>query len=252
MRVKFILLAAALAAELAMVTFPAQAGVFDDEEARTRIEQLKREANARLEKLEAAQRGQIELGNQIEMLRQEIAKLRGQIEVLTHDLDQLQKRQKDFYVDLDTRLRKLEQSTVEPKPDKAAEAPKPDPQAEARDYEAALNLFKAGKYKDAAPGFENFIKAYPNSQFQANAHYWLGNALYQQKDYRRATELFHKVSTTWPNDPKSPDAMLGMANVQQDTGDTKNARLTLEAIVAKYPSSAAAELARDRLKRLKK
>jgi tol-pal system protein YbgF len=181
-----------------------------------------------------------------------MAKLRGQIEVLTHDLDQLQKRQKDFYVDLDTRLRKLEQAALEPKPEKAPEPPKPDPQAEARDYEAALNLFKAGKYKDAAPAFESFIKTYPGSQFQANAHYWLGNALYQQKDYRRATELFHKVATAWPGDPKAADAMLGMANVQQDTGDTKNARLTLEAIVAKYPGSAAAGLAKDRLKRLKK
>jgi tol-pal system protein YbgF len=249
MRVKLMVLAAALAAELAMVAPPVQAGVFDDEEARARVEQLKREANARLEKLEAAQRGQIELANQIETLRQEIARLRGQIEVLTHDLDQLQKRQKDFYVDLDTRLRKLEQAAVEPK---AAEPPKPDPQAEARDYEAALNLFKAGRYKDAAPAFETFIRTYPNSQFQANAHYWQGNALYQQKDYRRATELFHQVSSAWPNDPKAPDAMLGMANVQQDTGDTKNARMTLEAIVAKYPSSAAAELAKERLKRLKK
>lgn len=230
----------------------AQAGVFDDDEARLRIEQLRRDTTARIDKLEAAQRGQIDLANQIETLRQEMAKLRGQIEVLTHDLDQLQKRQKDFYVDLDTRLRKLEQAALEPKPEKAPEAPKPDPLAEARDYEAALNLFKAGKYKDAAPAFEGFIRDHPTSQFQANAHYWLGNALYQQKDYRRATETFHKVSTTWPNDPKAPDALLGMANCQQDTGDTKNARLTLDAIIAKYPASAAAQIARDRLKRLKK
>jgi tol-pal system protein YbgF len=227
-----------------------RAGVFDDEEARARIEQLRRESSARLDKIEAAQRGQIELANQIEALRSEIAKLHGQIEVLTHDLDQLQKRQKDFYVDLDTRMRKLEQTAAQEA--KAPEAPKVDPQAETRDYESALNLFKAGKYKDAAPAFETFIRTYPDSAFQSNAHYWLGNSYYQQKDYRRATETFHKVSTTWPSDPKAADAMLGMANCQQDMGDAKNARMTLEALIAKYPASAAAQIAKQRLAPAKK
>lgn len=249
----------ALALAFAAAALPARAGVFDDDEARARIDQLSRETSARFDKLEVAQRGQLELSNQIESLRQEVARLRGQVEVLTHENEQLQKRQRDFYVDLDTRQRKLEQAaaqaaqaTQEAKAEKPPEAPKVDPQAEARDYEAALNLFKAGKYRDAAPAFDSFIRAYPGSQFLANAHYWQANALYQQKEYRRATELFHKVSSTWPTDPKAPDALLGMANVQQDTGDSANARMTLEAIVAKYPGSAAAGLAKDRLKRLKK
>jgi tol-pal system protein YbgF len=238
--VLFLALAAAL---------PARAGLFDDDEARARIDQMRRDLNARIDKMETAQHGQIDLSNQIEALRQDVAKLHGQIEVLTHDLDQLQKRQKDFYVDLDNRVRKLEQGPTEAK---AAEAPKVDPQAETRDYEAALGLFRAGKYKEAAPAFETFAQTYPNSPFQANAHYWLGNALYQQKDYRRATEVFHVVTATWPNDPKAADALLGIANCQQDTGDAKNARMTLEALVAKYPASAAAQLAKDRLKRLKR
>jgi len=232
---------------------PVRAGMFDDEEARARIEQLRRETSARIDKMEGTQRGQIELANQIEALRSEIAKLHGQIEVLTHDLDQLQKRQKDFYVDLDTRMRKLEQTAAqEAKAEKATEAPKADPQAETRDYESALNLFKAGKYKDAAPAFETFIRTYPDSAFQSNAHYWLGNSYYQQKDYRRATETFHKVSTTWPSDPKAADAMLGMANCQQDMGDAKNARMTLEALIAKYPASAAGQIAKQRLAPAKK
>ena len=233
--------------------FPARAGLFDDDEARARIDQMRRDLSARIDKLESSQRAQIEVSNQIEALRQDVAKLRGQIEVLTHDLDQLQQRQKDFYVDLDNRVRKLEQAAAqEAKAEKPAEPPKPDPQAETRDYEAALNLFKAGKYKEAAPAFESFTKTYPNSPFQANAYYWLGNSLYQQKDCRRATEAFHQVSTAWPNDPKAPDALLAMANCQQETGDSKNARLTLDALVAKYPTSPAAQIAKERLKRLKK
>ena len=171
-----------------------------------------------------------------------MAKLRGQIEVLTHEIESTQKRQKDFYVDLDNRLRKLESQAV-------VEAPKPaaDPAAETRDYEAALNLFKAGKHKDAQTAFLNFIKTYPASPFLPSAHYWAGSAHYQLGEYKKALELFGKLAETWPDDAKAPDALLGQANCQQESGDAKGARKTLESLVAKYPTSAAAKVARQRL-----
>ncbi|GAB1413720.1 hypothetical protein MASR1M97_24560 [Candidatus Desulfobacillus denitrificans] len=151
-----------LAALLLVAALPAQAALFDDEEARKRIEQLRTEVNARMDKLEAASRGQIDLANQIEALKAEVAKLRGQVEVLSNEVESTQKRQKDFYIDLDNRLRKLEpQAGAEGKP--ADVKPAVDPAAESRDYEAALNLFKAGKHKDALGAFLAFIKAYPAS-----------------------------------------------------------------------------------------
>jgi TolA-binding protein len=81
---------------------------------------------------------------QNENMLQEIAKLRGQIEVLANDIANAQKRQKDFYVDLDARLRKLEprEVTID---GKTAQV---DP-GEQRGYEAAMQLFKAGDYKAA-------------------------------------------------------------------------------------------------------
>jgi tol-pal system protein YbgF len=244
-RLPTVLLAAAIVAAT-----PAHAGMFDDEEARARIDRLQRDITPRVEKLEAGQRAQLELANQIEALKAEVARLRGQVEVLTHDLDQAQKRQKDFYVDLDNRLRKQEQGAAETKAaEKPAEPPKPDPAVETKEYEAALNLFKSAKYKESASAFESFLKTYPASAFQANAHYWLGNALFQLKDYRRAMDAFRKVSTAWPKDAKAADAMLGLSNCQQELGDAKGARGTLEAIVAKYPGSQAAQIAKDRLKR---
>jgi tol-pal system protein YbgF len=244
-RLPTVLLATAIVAAT-----PARAGMFDDEEARARIDRLQRDITPRVEKLEAGQRAQLELANQIEALKAEVARLRGQVEVLTHDLDQAQKRQKDFYVDLDNRLRKQEQGAVETRAtEKPTEPPKPDPAVETKEYEAALNLFKSAKYKESASAFESFLKTYPASAFQANAHYWLGNALFQLKDYRRAMDAFRKVSTTWPKDAKAADAMLGLSNCQQELGDAKGARGTLEAIVAKYPGSQAAQIAKDRLKR---
>lgn len=235
-----------LPALILALVLPAQAGLFDDEEARKRVDELRVEFNGKLEKLEVATRGQIELANQIESLKAEVARLRGQIEVLTHEIEATQKRQKDFYVDLDNRLRKLEpQAGGEAKPAEAK--PAVDPAAETRDYEAALNLFKAGKHKDAVVAFLNFTKAYPASPFLPSAHYWAGSAHYQIGEYKKAIELFGKVVATWPDDPKAPDALLGQANCQQESGDAKGARKTLETLAAKYPSSAAAQVARQRL-----
>lgn len=235
-----------LAALLLVAALPAQAALFDDEEARKRIEQLRTEVNARMDKLEAASRGQIDLANQIEALKAEVAKLRGQVEVLSNEVESTQKRQKDFYIDLDNRLRKLEpQAGAEGKP--ADAKPAVDPAAESRDYEAALNLFKAGKHKDALGAFLAFIKAYPASPFLPSAHYWAGSAHYQLGEYKKAIEQFARLAATWPDDAKAPDALLGEANCQQESGDAKGARKTLEALVEKYPASAAAAVAKQRL-----
>jgi tol-pal system protein YbgF len=245
----------ALAALLAAsVISPASAGMFDDEEARARIDAVKRETAARFERMETAQRQQIELANQIELVRQDIAKLRGQVEVLTYELESAQKRQKDFYVDLDDRLRKLEVAAQEQHAKAAAVSPaannsaaRVDPVEESRDYEAALTLLKGGKYRDAGNAFEGFVGKYPDSQFQASANYWAGSAFYQGRDYAKANNYFGKVASNWPNDSRAPDAMLGLANAQADGGDAKAAKATLQSLASKYPSSNAAQVAKQRL-----
>jgi len=251
----------AVAAIAAGATFPAHAGLFDDDEARIRIEKLRNdlsEQTKRLEaKLEAAtattSRNQIELANQIEQLKADVAKVRGQIEVLTYELEATQKRQKDFYIDLDNRLRKLETAAAaaEARPAAAsqADAAPADPAAEMRDYETALTLFKSAKYKDALAAFLGFIKSYGNSGLLANAHYWAASAHFQLREYPKAAEMFAKVPASWPSDARAADAMLGQANSQQEAGDLKGARKTLEQLVDKYPASTAAQTARQQLKK---
>lgn len=240
-----------LCAALAAFVLPAHAGLFDDEEARARLEQFKRETTAHFERLEAAQGRQIEVNNQIENLKQDIARLRGQIEVLTYELEAAQKRQKDFYVDLDNRLRKLETPPENAAGAGGAKPPaaggKVDAAEETRDYEAALTLLKGGKYKDAGNAFEGFVGKYPDSQFQPSANYWAGSAFYQARDYGKAGTYFGKVASTWPNDIRAPDAMLGLANAQQDGGDAKASKATLQSLLGKYPSSNAAQVAKQRL-----
>ncbi|GAB4171214.1 MAG: tol-pal system protein YbgF [Rhodocyclaceae bacterium] len=246
------LLAVALGALL--LPQPASAALFDDEEARARIEQLRREQAARIDKLEArleaSAGGSLELSNQLEALRQELARIRGQIEVLNFEVEQSKKRQKDFYVDLDNRVRRLEQTPVKVEP---APAPAlPDPAAEAKAYEAALNLFKAAKYNEAIPAFEAFMRAYPLGSYAPGALYWKAQAHYQLRDCPKALDAFRKLALIWPNDAKAPEALLGAALCEQETGDLKGARVTLGAIVSRYPNSPAAASARERLKPRKK
>ncbi|MEK7884827.1 tol-pal system protein YbgF [Methyloversatilis sp. NSM2] len=237
--------AAALAA-LFIVAAPARAALFDDEVARQRIEDLRADTKARTGKLEAqleqSQRTQLDLSNQIEALRGEIAKLRGQVEVLTYELEASTKRQKDFYLDLDTRLRALETKPV------AAAEPEVDPAAEPRDYEAALNLLKGGKYAEAQLAFEAFIKSWPQSSFQPAAHYWAASAAFQTKAYSRAAELYREVHAQWPADVRAPEALIGLANTQQIQGDAKGAKKTLDMVIAQYPGTPSADVARQRIK----
>lgn len=247
------LLSRLMAALLAgLIIAPAHAGLFDDDEARARINALRNELGGRIDKLDASSsRAQIELSNQIEQLKAEIARLRGENEVLSNDLANAVKRQKDFYVDLDNRLRKLETpaaAATDSAPPAQTAAPA-DPAAESRDYEAALTLLRGSKYKEAAAGFIAFIKAYPNSSFLPSAHFWAASALYQQKDNIGAAEYYGRVATQWPEDNRAPDALLGLASTQQARNDNVGATRSLEKLISRYPNSSAAQIAKQRLKK---
>lgn len=223
----------------------AQAGLFDDDEARRQLSDFKARTEANLDNQSKAQ---LELATQIQRQADEIARLRGQIETLNYELDTAKKRQQDFYIDLDNRLRKLEpQAAAEGQPEGAK--PAGDPAAENRDYEAAFGLLKAGKYKEGGIALTAFLQKYPDSSLAPNAQYWLGNAWYAQHDCRKAIEAQSYVTTKWPDSPKAPDALLAIATCQKELGNQVGARRTLENLVAKYPSAPAAENAKQQLKK---
>ena len=247
---------------------PAHAALFDDNEARARIDALKlrvdqveRALSQRLEAIEAKNAALVDLFRDVEQIKADIAKLRGQYEVLTYELEQAQKRQRDLYLDLDSRLRKIETSpgaaaggtqggdasvggagsTIAP-PARPA-----DIAGEQRAYDAALEQFKGGNYPAATASFQAFVRAYPRSPLAPSALYWAGNAQYAQKDFRAAITTQRQLLATFPDSQKVPDALLNIASCQIELGDGAGARRTLEEIVAKYPTSEAAAKARQRL-----
>ncbi|HJV85889.1 MAG TPA: tol-pal system protein YbgF [Noviherbaspirillum sp.] len=241
-------LAAAALAALSLGPLQAQAALFEDDEARRaileirdRLKNMQSEINAKADKS-----GNFELNNQNEQLKQEIARLRGQVELLTNELANTQKRQKDFYVDLDTRLRKLEpqQMTIDGK-EVSVE------QGEQRAYESALAAFKSGDYKTAGASFYDFLRRYPNSGFAPSAQYWLGNTYYAQRDYRNAISAQQVVVKNFPDNPKAADALLNIASCYMELKDKASAKKTLETLVAKYPDAPSAQTAKERLAALK-
>ena len=244
----------------------ARAALFDDDEARKRIEatnqrvtQLQKQLDDRIAALESQLKSQglVELFREVEQLKSDVAKLRGQIEVLNYEQEQQQKRQRDLYVDLDSRLRKLEggpgPSAVGGDTAVAASAAPPPSNPgsaagnEQKAYDIALDQFKAGSYAAAIAGFTAFLKTYPRSALAPSAQYWIGNAQYAQRDFRGAIATQRQLIATYPDSAKVPDAMLNIATAQLDLGDAAASRRSLEDLVAKHPKSDAAIKAKQRL-----
>ena len=244
-------LAAAFTLLAASFTLPAAAqGIFDDNVARSRIEDLRKQLDATAKAIEERRgddrRALVELASQIEALRGEIARMRGQLEVLQNQAETTDKRSKDLYVDVDSRLRKLEQVKEAAAVEKPAAEAGPSP-AEVKAYEAALNLFKAGNYPLAVSAFQLFLYTYPTSKLAPNAQYWMGNTQSAQGQYKMAIATQQKLVTTWPEDSKAPDALAAIAKAQEDLGDRRSAQKTLEILLVKYPQSPAAASAKQRL-----
>jgi tol-pal system protein YbgF len=247
-----------------LATGSACAGMFDDEEARRAILDLRQRVDAvKQDKVdsdrkiseevqraseEAAQlrRSVLDLQNQLEANRADLAKLRGQNEQLARDLSEYQRRQKDASLALDDRLRRFEPLpvTVDGKEFLA------DP-AEKRDYDANLAVFRKGDFAAASNGFVDFLNRNPQTGYRTSALFWLGNAQYANKDCKSAVVNFRSLIALSPSHMHAPEAMLTIANCQVEAKDTKAARKTLDDIIATYPSTDAANAARDRLGRLK-
>lgn len=224
---------------------PAQAGLFSDDDARKQIQQLE----ARMLKLETAAEQQtkslLDLLGQIEVLNGEIRKLRGQNEELAHGLQDAEKREKDFYVDLDTRLRRFEPTdNAAQTGSDAAVATTPvdhdDPAAENRAFEVAYGLFKGGSHENAAKAFQEFLKNYPESVHVPNANYWLGNAQFTLKDYKNALGTYQRLLKSFPGMPKAAEVLFNIAGCQQELKQGAAAQKTLKQLVAKYPNSESA------------
>jgi tol-pal system protein YbgF len=217
----------------------------------------------------------VEMLYRLDQLQKELRQIRGDMEVVNHELTGIKRRQRELYLDIDRRLSDLEaggvrkdsSQSVNDQPGQqipisandaspAVEAPAVDqvlpPSREEKDaYRGAFNLLKEGRYDQSIKAFTGFLAQYPNSTYADNAQYWLGEANYVSRKYPAAVTEFNKVIVAFPNSSKVPDAMLKLGFTHYELKEWNKAREILSSVVQKYPDSSAAKLADTRLQRLK-
>ena len=250
----------------------AQAPVVD---ARDLDERLKR-----LERLIGSE-GLLELFEEVESLGTEVRELRGQLEVQSHTIEQLKQRQRQLYLDTDQRLQRIESAppaqAASPSPQPSVPAapaqipasqtagatvpmPEPapaasgttvttgvDPFAEQQAYQGAFDLLKSGRYEDAAGAFKQFIAEYPTGSYADNAQYWLGETYYITRRFAESVQEFQRLVVQHPNSQKLTHALLKIGYAHDELDNRAEAERVLGELIARYPQSAAAGLARKRL-----
>lgn len=238
--------AALCVAGAALLAAPAHAGLFDDDEARRAVLDLRSKSDSQASQLAAAQRTILDQTNRLDQLNQQIATLRGENEDLTNRLTTLERQQKEYYTDLDTRLKKFEpqkttvdgvEGTVQP--------------GETDAFNAASQQFRNGNFKGAAASFRAFIAKYPQSPYQPTAQYWLGNAQYALRDYKGSTATWQGLVKNYPQHPRAADALIAIGTNQLEQGQKAAAKKTFEQVVSQFPGSNAAETAQSKLDAIK-
>jgi len=224
----------------------------------------------------AAQRGQAnnELLEQLLQLRSEVQALRGAIERLEHENNQLKQSNQIQYLDIDSRLNRLEGTDTPPRAEQRTSTPAPRPsgivagiaslpaQAErtttstpvAADertaYNAAFEALKAGDYSQSAQLFLNFLQSHPDGTYAPNALYWLGESYYASGDYSMAQTQFNVLIQRYPAHDKAAGGLLKLGLSQLSQGNMQQAEEILAQVTARFPGSDAARMAQQRLQSL--
>jgi tol-pal system protein YbgF len=235
------------------LAIPAQAGILEDDKARQQIKELEARVQKLQDSVQQQTRSMLDLQSQIDAMNTDIRKLRGQNEETAHGLQEAEKRQKDFYVDLDTRVRRFESEEQAAKVAAASAAKSTttlanaSPVSEDHAFARAYGLFEAGKHAEAAKAYQEFLKKYPNSIHIPNATYYLGNAQYAIRNYRAALDSYEGLLKIYPDTPITPDVLFKIAESLHGLKHDVAAQKTFRRLIAKFPSSKAAAKARKRL-----
>jgi len=249
----------------------------------------------RVERLEAQAASQnnaqanIETLNRLNALQQEVASLRGLVEQLQNENAQLKQAAREQYIDLDSRLGRLEGGSAPAAGTAAAPAapgeapaaapvtpaapadaapaaptaprgvvadvatgapPAADPAGERPMYDSAFQALRDGEYAEASRRFQAYLEAYPAGTLAPNAWYWLGESYYVTQNYDVALTAFESLLQAFPDSAKAPDALLKLGYCQFELGRAPQGEATLRDVIARYPGSDAARLAQSRLRSL--
>jgi len=216
-----------------------------------RITELERQQEAR-------NRKQISDQRLLDDLQNELDEIRGVTELHTHQLGQILNRQRELYQELDRRVEQALKPATSVETDTALPSSNPNNQqsyssdlTENQAYDQAVNLvLKDKRYEQAIPAFKAFNEKFPNSSYAANAHYWLGQLLFNKADFGQAKLEFNVVVDKYLDSTKRSDAIQKLAMVAQKENDKAKAIALYQQLINEYPNSTAAQLAQPRLNSL--
>ena len=221
-----------------------------------RVTQLERISNAHSQLL-------TQLQQQLSDNQNDIDSLRGQIQESQYQLNQVVERQKQILLQMDSLSNGggaaaqpaagdqngAATATPAPSTDTSASTGAPVQSGDANtDYNAAIALVQdKSRQDDAIAAFQNYVKKYPDSTYQPNANYWLGQLNYNKGKKDDAAFYFASVVKNYPKSPKAPDAMFKVGVIMQDKGDTAKAKAVYQQVVTKFPGTEGAKQAQKRL-----
>ena len=268
----------AAAAGAALVAAAALAGCASTPPEKDPVQIKLNDLDTRLARIERVVSNQslLELSNQLETLQSEVRSLRNDVDLLGNNVDAGRKQTHDLYADLNLRMKSLESRgglpaaaggapaagvpagpgvTAGAVPDaagaaSAAGAPPPPAAPEATDrgaYQSAFALLKDSQYDKAIAAFQQFLAAYPNSELDENAQYWLGEAYYVNKAFPDALAAFQRVVEKYPGSRKLPDALLKIGYCHYEMKQWDAARETLSQVASTYADTPAGRLAQQKL-----
>jgi tol-pal system protein YbgF len=229
----------------AVIAAPAPVSDVTSGSSEQRITELERKFSTRTE----AQHRQQE---QLDVMQNEVNELRGSIEVQNFQLEKILERQRELYLEIDKRIEavKNQPSTlpvgVMNTLPSSTETPLSANENEA--YDKAVNLIlKDRLYDQAIPEFQTFLQNFPSSSYVPNAHYWLGQLLFNKQDWAGAALQFQTLITGYPESSKRADATLKLGITEMERANVARAKQLWEQVVAEFPDSSSAKLAEKRL-----
>lgn len=209
----------------------------DEEERIAILERKLEEIDRRLDNMSNAA-----MLEQVQALSAQVREMRGELEQQQFKIDGVSNRQRELYLDLDTRITTLEGGSSAGLPTAS--------QGETGSYESAFQMLKQARYIEAADRFSQFLKQYPDSEYADNAQYWLSESYYVSRLFDQAQSQFRRVVTQYPDSPKVPDAELKLGFIHYEKKDWGAARRQLNDVISRHPQTTAAQLARQRLTRM--
>ena len=218
---------------------------------RANIQQMQRDLSAIKERIDETR---VQVGRQIGQTSRDGDQRVKTLESRLAKLEEDAKAQAQLLKSRDDELKQLREAAqaAEQRPmvyDGFADIALGETEAVRKDYESAWRSFEKKDYQAAVSRFREFVKRNGKSRLAAAAQFWLGESHFALKEFEKAIVAYDEVRRYAQTD-KVAAALLRQGFAFAELGEKLNARLVLQELVEKFPQSAEAPRAKQRLKAL--